>query len=157
METSWWLDWSALPDLLWAPLQVATDGSAVVLDLDGRYHRFPDGQSARLWLNEDEYLDLAHLVESEEVGREVVPPSAPSDQELIPLTCVRQGPAFPARDRCHVARLFRKQTLITIAGAALLASTAVVLLCGPVARINQFATEAEPAAVLLAIMRLKGV
>jgi hypothetical protein len=91
METSWWLCWGALPDrLIWARLQVAEDGSTVVLDMDGVYHRFPDHQEARYWLNEDEYSLLAHLVEDGEVGPDVLPPSAPTDRELIPLMCVRQ-------------------------------------------------------------------
>jgi hypothetical protein len=102
VETSWWLDRSALPDrLLWARLQVTEDGSAVVLDLDGVYHRFPDRQAARFWLNEDEYSLLAHLVEDGEVGPDVSPPSASSDRELIPLMCAARGRAEPcgARDR----------------------------------------------------------
>ena len=90
-ETSWWLDWSALPDrLLWARLDVASDGSAVVLDLDGRYHRFPDEQSAKDWLYEDEYSLLVHLVEEGEVDDTVLPPSAPNDEALIPLMRVNR-------------------------------------------------------------------
>jgi hypothetical protein len=96
VETSWWLDWGALPDrLIWARLQVAEDGSAVVLDMDGAYHRFPDRQAARSWLNEDEYSLLAHLVEDGEVGGDVLPPAASSDRELIPLMCAEQRPAEP--------------------------------------------------------------
>ena len=96
VEASWWLDWSALPDrLLWARLQVADDGSAVVLDLDGAYHRFPDRQAARFWLNEDEYSLLAHLVEDGEVGPDVVPPLAASDRELVPLMLVERKHAEP--------------------------------------------------------------
>jgi len=54
VETSWWLDWGALPGrLLWARLYVFADGSAEVLDLDGHYHRFGDREEAALWLNED--------------------------------------------------------------------------------------------------------
>lgn len=86
METSWWIDWGALPDrLIWARLQVAEDGSAVVLDMDGKYHRFPDRRDAGFWLNEDEYSQLAHLVEDGGVGLAVSPPSALSDRELVPL------------------------------------------------------------------------
>jgi len=90
VETSCWLDWSALPKrLLWARLQVHEDGSAVVLDLDGVYHQFPDRQSARYWLNEDEYSLLANLVEDGEVEAAVTPPVAPTDSELVPLMAVR--------------------------------------------------------------------
>jgi hypothetical protein len=46
-EITWWLDWSALPDrLLWARLQVESEGSAVVFDLDGKYHRFDTREDA---------------------------------------------------------------------------------------------------------------
>ena len=97
VETSWWLDWGALPDrLIWARLQVAEDGSAVVLDMDGVYHRFPDRQAARFWLNEDEYSLLAHLAEDDEFGPGVCPPVAASDRELVPLMCVEQRHAEPA-------------------------------------------------------------
>ena len=86
VQTSWWLDSSALPDrLLWARLEIASDGSAAVLDLDGQYHHFSDEQAARHWLLEDEYSLLAHLVEGGEVDRSVVPPDAPTDDKLIPL------------------------------------------------------------------------
>jgi hypothetical protein len=89
-ESSWWLDASALPGrLLWARLEVFPEGLAVVLDLDGRYHRFPDWASAVLWLAEDEYESLVGLVEDREVGPEVVPPTAATDRELVPLMAVR--------------------------------------------------------------------
>jgi hypothetical protein len=96
VETSWWLAWDALPDrLIWARLQVAVDGSGVVLDMDGAYHRFPDRQAARYWLVEDEYSLLAHLVEGGEVGPDVLPPVASCDQELVPLMCEEQRHAEP--------------------------------------------------------------
>jgi len=96
VETSWWLDWGALPDrLIWARLHVAEDGSAVVLDMDGVYHRFPDQQAARIWLNEDEYSLLAHLVEDGEVGSGILPPVAASDMELVPLMCADRRHAEP--------------------------------------------------------------
>lgn len=87
VETSWWLDWSALPDLFWARLQVAADGASIVLDLDGKYHYFPDRHAAHMWLNEDEYSLLAHLMD--EVEFEPTPPMAESDQALVPLMVVR--------------------------------------------------------------------
>jgi hypothetical protein len=92
-ETSWWLDESALPDrFLWARLQVAEDGSAVVLDLDGVYHRFEDRQLAHYWLIEDEYSPWTELVQDGEIGADVTPPVATSDQELVPhmAVCVRR-------------------------------------------------------------------
>src|SRR5262245_35864976 len=96
VETSWWLDWSALADrLLWARLQGPDDGSAVVLDLDGVNHQLPDRQAARFWLNEGEYSLLAHLVEDGQVGSDVTPPVAVSDPELVPLMCVERRHAEP--------------------------------------------------------------
>lgn len=86
METSWWLDWSALPErLIWARLQIAPDASAVIMDADGRYHRFANRETACLWLNEDEYSLLAHLIEDGEIELGTAPPSAGSDRELASL------------------------------------------------------------------------
>ena len=56
--------------------------------MDGVYHRFPDRREVGFWLNEDEYSQLAHLVEDGEVGPEVSPPVAASDKELVPLMLV---------------------------------------------------------------------
>ena len=89
-DTSWWLDWSGLPDLLWARLRVSSDGSAEVLDLDGNYHHFAEKQEAVNWLLEDEYSQLALLVEDGEVGADVMPPSARTDADLIPQMLVRR-------------------------------------------------------------------
>jgi hypothetical protein len=95
VKISWWLDRSALPErLLWARLQVADDGAAVVLDLDGTSHCFPNEQAARSWLYEDEYAMLAHLVEDGEVASSVLPPMAASDRELMPLMCTRNEHAM---------------------------------------------------------------
>jgi hypothetical protein len=93
VETSWWLDWSGLPErLLWARLTLFGDGSAEVLDLDGNYHRFGDRQEAEFWLQEDEYSQLADLVEAGEVGVEVSPPRAENDRDLVPLMLVPRDP-----------------------------------------------------------------
>ena len=90
--TSWWLDWSGLPDrLLWARLRVFADGTAEVFDLDGRYHRFGDREEATLWLNEDEYSALARLIEDGEVERHVTPPQAEDVRALVPLMRVERG------------------------------------------------------------------
>lgn len=67
----------------------------MVLDLDGAYHRFPNRQEAGFWLNEDEYSQLAHLVEDGEVGPDVAPPVAASDKELVPLMLVKRKHAEP--------------------------------------------------------------
>ena len=86
MPTSWWLDYSALPErLLWARLEVTKDGLATVLDLDGRLYHFPSGQEAKDWLSEDEYSTLGGLIEDGEVDPATEPPSAATDAQLVPL------------------------------------------------------------------------
>jgi hypothetical protein len=93
-QTTWWLDSGALPDrLLWARLFVAANDSAVVLDCDGHYHNFSSSQAARLWLLEDEYSLLSHLVEEGEVSPDQAPPSAPNDVALVALM-VRPNTSF---------------------------------------------------------------
>lgn len=83
-EVSWWLDWSALPDrLLWARLSVESNGSAVVLDCEGKHHLFSNEGTARSWLNEDEYSRMEHLVESGELPASVLPPTGSSEAELL--------------------------------------------------------------------------
>jgi hypothetical protein len=57
--------------------------------MDGVIHRFPDRQTARFWLSEDEYSVLAHLKEDGEVEAELMPPSASTDRELVPLVYFR--------------------------------------------------------------------
>lgn len=44
----------------------------------------------RMWKQEDEYSLLAYLVEDGEVSRDVSPPVAASDRELVPLMLVEQ-------------------------------------------------------------------
>lgn len=84
VKTTWWLDSSALPDLLWARLRCYDAGHAEVFDLDGRLYRFASEEEAVDWLREDEYSMLDELIEDGEVSAETVQPSAPSDAELIP-------------------------------------------------------------------------
>lgn len=89
IETSWWLDTSALPRrLLWARLRISADGSAEVLDLDGCHHRFDIVREAIHWLLEDEYSRLDGLIEDGEVGADLAPPHAATDAELVPLMLV---------------------------------------------------------------------
>jgi len=98
VETSWWLDFAALPDLHWARLQLLSDGSAAILDLDGRTHRFADAEQATRWLGEDEYSrwsdagDAFWRDECADAGCEppAGPPSAGSDAELIALMLQRR-------------------------------------------------------------------
>ena len=88
VETTWWLEWRTSEYLHWARLRIFQDGTAEVFDLDGKYHHFPNCESARLWLNEDEYSLLAHMIENCEVEAEVVPPYASDDKSLAPLMSV---------------------------------------------------------------------
>ncbi len=60
-RVEWWLDESALPDLLWALLVDAPTGGVLVRDLDGTDHRFDDYDTAIGWLRQDEYERLDHL------------------------------------------------------------------------------------------------
>jgi hypothetical protein len=99
----WFLDVSGFPDLLWARLQIFTDGSAEVLDLDGKVHRFSSEQEARYWLAEDEYqalesIDAEDLAYGGLAREELVPPSAVAQSELVPQMQVRRGEA-PSRTR----------------------------------------------------------
>jgi hypothetical protein len=74
----WFLDWSALPDrLIWARLRVFSDGSAAVLDCDGRTTKFDNREAATEWLNEDEYSLREHLVGDGEVPATAIPPNWP--------------------------------------------------------------------------------
>jgi hypothetical protein len=91
IETTWWLMWSMLPEKLnWARLTIASDGSAEVLDCDGKYHRFATRDDARNWLNEDEFSRLDRLIEDGEVEIGTMPPSAASDAELIPKLLIHR-------------------------------------------------------------------
>lgn len=44
--------------------------------------------AAAIWLNEDEYSTLVHLVEDGEVGVDVAPPQAENDDSLVPLMLI---------------------------------------------------------------------
>jgi hypothetical protein len=74
----WWLDESALPNLVWARLTHA-DAHRVV-DCDGKVHRFSDSRSALAWLAEDEYVPLR-----EALTDGLVPPGTqPPDSRSFP-------------------------------------------------------------------------
>ena len=93
---TWWLDTSGFPDLLWARLRVFVDGSADVLDLDGKVHRFRTEQDARFWLAEDEYVSLESIEDDELTyaaltREELVPPSALRDSDIVPKMFVRRS------------------------------------------------------------------
>jgi hypothetical protein len=84
VSEEWWLDASALPQrLLWARLSAYSDGTADVLDLDGRNHEFGSREEAVHWLYEDEYFPMSDLREEGELPAETVAPHASSDAELV--------------------------------------------------------------------------
>jgi hypothetical protein len=73
-----------LPDRLnWARLRVHPSGTADVLDCDGRLTTFPDEESARHWLAEDEFDRLEDLIEWGDVPRETRPPEGGTDAALL--------------------------------------------------------------------------
>ena len=79
----WWLDEPALPDLNWARLQINTDGTAEIFDVDGMTHFFGTIADARNWLSQEEYLPYAELLRDEVVGPEVSPPPSFLDKEAL--------------------------------------------------------------------------
>ncbi|XXY12674.1 hypothetical protein WME88_30885 [Sorangium sp. So ce216] len=100
---SWWLDTSGLPDLLWARLRLFSDGTAEVLDLDGKRTQFRTEAEARELLREDEYqrVDLLEQADVLDAGVQLatlVPPEADDDAALIPRMLVRSSTAPAGRD-----------------------------------------------------------
>jgi hypothetical protein len=74
-DAEWWLDESALPDLIWAAL--FDKGSAVIVrDCDGKSHFFPDRAGALLWLGDEEYVRLADLQKTGEIAHDVKVPAS---------------------------------------------------------------------------------
>jgi hypothetical protein len=97
----WWLMDCAFPDLIWARIRPARDGAAEVLEAGGKT-LFPTMDAAVSYLCEDEYTPLVGLIEEEEtdefsrqrLGRsfkDVVPPSASTEDELIGLLVQRSS------------------------------------------------------------------
>ena len=91
---SWYLMYSALPDLNWARLRVFDSGLAEVFDCDGRTTRFRSEKEAGLWLAEDEFRALASYdsEDEEEYGikfADIDPPRAENDSELRSKMLVR--------------------------------------------------------------------
>jgi len=89
VQTQWWLMYCSFPCLNWARLRVYSDGHADVLDMDGHLLTFPEHEDAKNHLLEDEYITIENL-DSEDYaarklsGEQLTPPSAESDDELLP-------------------------------------------------------------------------
>ena len=84
----------SLPDLNWARLRVHANGRAEVFDCDGKTHRFPTADAARLWLTEDEFVDIAALDDSDLTAQGmdrsgIDPPTGPTDAALRPRMYVK--------------------------------------------------------------------
>ncbi|WP_348252754.1 hypothetical protein [Trichocoleus desertorum] len=78
----------------WARLRVFTNGTADVFDMDGVTHEFPDEEEARMVLQEDDFSELGTFDEEDEREwgmslRLLSPPTAASDDELLPKMFVR--------------------------------------------------------------------
>ena len=98
MKEEWWLDWDILDnqfvDVIWARIQVFSNLSAEVFDVDGRTIYFEDGASAANELNEDDYKRLANLDEEDEQDlgvslNDLEPPVIYDKQVLKPFMKVR--------------------------------------------------------------------
>jgi hypothetical protein len=99
IKEEWWIDWYILDndrfvDVTWAKIQVFSDLSAEVFNMDGRTMYFENEASAANELSEDDYRRLANLDEEDEQDlgislNELKPPFIYDKQELKPLMKVR--------------------------------------------------------------------
>ena len=98
-KEEWWLDWSIsgdgqFTDVIWARIQVFSDLSAEVFDMDGRTIYFEDEVSAANELLEDEYVRFNNLDKEDEqdLGFPLVNLKMPfihEEQDLKPFMKVR--------------------------------------------------------------------
>lgn len=86
----WWIDSTALPNVVWARLGVNADGSAEVVDPGGRTHHFHSRTHASNWLSEDEFARASTLDESELL------PFGMARSDLLPPVVVGSGDLSPA-------------------------------------------------------------
>jgi hypothetical protein len=95
IKEEWWLDWhisldNQFVDVIWARIQVFSDLSAEIFDMDGRTIYFEDEASAANELFEDEYRRFDNLDEEDEqdLGISLVnlqPPVINEKQNLKPF------------------------------------------------------------------------
>jgi hypothetical protein len=84
VETTWWLDESALPHcLLWGRIQVFENGMATALHYEFGLRHFPNADEAKSWLREDEFSSLAYLIEDGLVEPTTILPEGESLEELL--------------------------------------------------------------------------
>jgi hypothetical protein len=97
LKEEWWLDWyidQQFLDVTWARIQVFSDLSAEVFDMDGRTMYFEDEASAANELSEDEYARFDNLDEEDEQDlgislTDLEPPVISNKQALKPFMEVR--------------------------------------------------------------------
>lgn len=98
-KEEWWLYWSIsldnrFVDVIWARMEVFSDLSVQVFDMDGRTMYFEDEAAAANELLEDEYSRLNNLDEEDEQDlgvflADLQPPAINEKQDLKPLMKVR--------------------------------------------------------------------
>lgn len=76
-DIEWWLDQSALPDMIWARLILYFNGTALIIDCDTKNHLFESHRLARQWLTQEEYLPVADLIEDKAVPQAFWPLAQP--------------------------------------------------------------------------------
>lgn len=74
MTTRWWLDESALPDLVWARLSWGPEG-AEILASGGDVYTFESLPEAENWLSEDEYVPFDELLADGDIPPGTRPPA----------------------------------------------------------------------------------
>ncbi|MEP0940167.1 MAG: hypothetical protein ABJH63_10675 [Rhizobiaceae bacterium] len=74
VQSQWWLDGSALPDLIWARCFQGQDGT-FVQTIDGSLHLFENEAQAVAWLREDEYENYSDLRADGEISAKFQPPA----------------------------------------------------------------------------------
>jgi hypothetical protein len=97
LKEEWWLDWyvdQQFLDVTWARIQVFSDLSAEVFDMDGRTMYFEDEALADNELSEDEYRRFDDLDEEDEKDlgvslADLEPPVISNKQALKPFMEVR--------------------------------------------------------------------
>jgi hypothetical protein len=81
-NVEWWAEISE-PYVRLARLVQKVGGSCEVLDSDGIVHRFNSYSEAALWLGEDEYSLVAHLIEEGDLPVSFAVPMGSTNGELL--------------------------------------------------------------------------
>lgn len=81
-HVEWWADISE-PYVHLARLVQKLGGSCEVLDIDGSIHRFSSYSEAELWLREDEYALVVHLIEEGDLPASFAVPTGSATAELL--------------------------------------------------------------------------